>query len=103
MRGSRGSVLVAVAVVVAVAGIAGCGSDAGSSSGGRAASFKLVIGDVEAYTGDLGALGAPIDRAVKLAAEQANAAAKQAAANVTVSVQSADTQSDPQTAVSAAR
>lgn len=101
MRVALGRV-VAASAVVAVAALAGCGSDSGGSAA-KDASYKLVIGDVEAYTGDLGALGGPINRAVKLAADRADAAAKQAGAKVTVSVQSADTQSDPQTAVSAGR
>jgi ABC-type branched-subunit amino acid transport system substrate-binding protein len=99
------AIAIAAAMVVGC-GLAACGDDDGADAGGsagEAASFDLTIGDVEPYTGDLGVLGEPINRAVKLAAEQAGSAAKKAGAKVTVKVETADTQSDPQTAVSAAR
>jgi ABC-type branched-subunit amino acid transport system substrate-binding protein len=95
----------AALVTIATIAIAACGGgqeDQGSSQA-SSASFDLTIGDVEAYTGDLGALGGPINRAVKLAVQEANKAAQAADVNISVDVQTADTQSDPQAAVSAAR
>jgi ABC-type branched-subunit amino acid transport system substrate-binding protein len=93
----------AAAVMAATAGIAACGGDDKAGASGGGASFELTIGDVEAYTGDLGALGEPINKAVELAAKEATAAAKAAGSGITVKVETADTQSDPQAAVSAAR
>lgn len=69
----------------------------------RSGGFTLTIGDVEDYTGDLGPLGAPADKAVKLAAAQLNAAAKKAGLGDSFKVATADTQSDPQEAIAAAR
>jgi branched-chain amino acid transport system substrate-binding protein len=69
----------------------------------RSTSFKLTIGDIEAYTGDLGSLGAPADKAVKLGVQQLNAAAKKAGVGASYSLVTADTQTDPQAAISAAR
>jgi ABC-type branched-subunit amino acid transport system substrate-binding protein len=91
-----------IVLVLLLAALAGCGGD-DDDGAARGGPVELTIGDVEAYTGDLGALGEPINRAVKLAAEQANAAGKKTGADLTVKVETADTQSDPQTAVSAAR
>jgi ABC-type branched-subunit amino acid transport system substrate-binding protein len=98
--------IAAAAVIAMATGLAACGGDdegGGSASSASGSAFELTIGDVEAYTGDLGALGEPINRAVELAAEQSAAAAKAAGADITVKVETADTQSDPQAAVSAAR
>jgi ABC-type branched-subunit amino acid transport system substrate-binding protein len=93
--------LTTIVLILLLAVAAGCGDDDDGGGGGakRSGPIELTIGDVEAYTGDLGALGQPINRAVKLAANQVN----DAGADVTVKVETADTQSDPQTAVSAAR
>src|SRR2546428_2810420 len=63
------TVLLLALVVGATAGL--CASD-------RSTGFQLTIGDIEAYTGDLGSLGAPADKAVKLGVQQLNAAAKKA-------------------------
>ena len=65
----------------------------------RSTSFKLTIGDIEAYTGDLGSLGAPADKAVKLGVQQLNAAAKKAGVGASYSLVTADTQTDPQAAI----
>jgi ABC-type branched-subunit amino acid transport system substrate-binding protein len=87
--------------------ILGLGSYGGSrgahAAAPRAMSFTMTIGDVEAYTGDLGSLGAPADKAVKLAGKQLNLAAKHAGLNVHFKVVTTDTQSNPQTAITAAR
>lgn len=103
MISARVRVAAAIAAAMTAAVLGGCGSGSEKAATGGTAPLRLVIGDIEAYTGDLGALGAPINRAVKLAAAQANSAAKQAGASASVDVQTADTQSDPQSAVSAAR
>jgi len=83
--------------------LAACGSSSPSSSSGASLKFTMTIGDVEPYTGDLGALGAPADKAVKLAADELNKAAKDAGLGVTFKVVTADSQTDPQEALSAAR
>jgi ABC-type branched-subunit amino acid transport system substrate-binding protein len=108
VSGNVKRVIAATAAIVMAAGLAACGGNDGEDAGagaaeGKTAAFELVIGDVEAYTGDLGALGEPINRAVELAAEEAGKAASAAGAEITVKVETADTQSDPQAAVSAAR
>jgi len=63
----------------------------------------MTIGDVEPFTGVLGALGTPADKAVKLAVDQLNKASKDAGLSVTFKLVSADSQTDPQAALSAAR
>jgi ABC-type branched-subunit amino acid transport system substrate-binding protein len=96
--------LVSAAIAALVPFAAACGGGtAKSKSDVGGAAYKLTIGDIEAYTGDLGVLGQPIDLAVKLAAQQSTAAAGEAGAKISVNVTTSDTQSDPQTAVSAAR
>lgn len=74
-----------------------------SSQGGGSLNFTMTIGDVEPFTGDLGALGAPADKAVKLAVDQLNKASQSAGMGVTFKLVSADSQTDPQAALSAAR
>lgn len=91
----------AVAFVLLVALSIGATNGLGAS--GRSTDFKLTIGDIEAYTGDLGSLGAPADKAVKLGVDQLNAAAQKAGLGDTFSLVTADTQTDPQSAISAAR
>lgn len=102
----RGRPLAAVALAATALLAVGCGGgddDGGDDRAASGASFDLVIGDIEAYTGDLGAIGEPINRAVRLAAQAASDAAREAGADITVAVETADTESDPQAAVSAAR
>ena len=79
------------------------GATAGLGASDRSTGFKLTIGDIEAYTGDLGSLGAPADKAVKLGVQQLNAAAKKAGNGASFSLVTSDTQTDPQNAISAAR
>jgi branched-chain amino acid transport system substrate-binding protein len=94
--------LAAVAAVTALA--AGVVASAGlARSSAKSDSFTLTIGDIEDYTGDLGPLGAPANKAVKLAVAQLNTAAKQAGLDYSFKLTTADTQSDPQSAISAAR
>lgn len=95
-------------VAIAVGAGAGCGSDSGDggSTSGDAATGPigtLTIGDLEALTGDLGAYGAPFNKAVKLAVEQAGLAGRASGALEGVELVEADTQGEPQAATSAAR
>lgn len=104
MRRWQGSWLkvLAIAGLPAVLVVAACGGSS-TPSGGGSLNFTMTIGDVEPFTGDLGALGAPADKAVKLAVEQLNKASQQDGLGVTFKLVSADSQTDPQAALSAAR
>lgn len=102
-RSSWKRAAVAFPMVLAL-GVASYGSSRGAhAASARSMNFTMTIGDVEAYTGDLGALGAPADKAVKLASQRLNKAAKQAGLHIHFKVVTADSQSNPQTAISAAR
>jgi branched-chain amino acid transport system substrate-binding protein len=97
---------VAAACAVIAAGLAACGDDddtGGGGDGGGSSDFTMTIGDVESFTGDLGALGAPSNKAVKLAVQQLGEAAGKAGLDTKFKLTSEDTQSDPQAAISAAR
>jgi ABC-type branched-subunit amino acid transport system substrate-binding protein len=96
-----GRAAVAAASVLLLVLAVGAASGLGAS--GRSTNLKLTIGDLEAYTGDVGSLGAPADKAVKLGVAQLNASAKKAGIPASFSLVTADTQSDPQAAISAAR
>jgi len=91
----------ATAILPAAMLVAACGG--GTTSSGGSLNFTMTIGDVEPFTGDLGALGAPADKAVTLAVDQLNKASKAAGLSVTFKLVSADSQTDPQAALSAAR
>lgn len=80
----------------------GAGSTA-SLAGGSAASFTMTIGDIEPYTGDLGSLGKPMDKADTVAISQLNSAAADAGLKVTFKLVTADTKTDPQGAILAAK
>jgi branched-chain amino acid transport system substrate-binding protein len=103
MLGSKlsGFRALAAALLPAAMIVAACGGTTNSS--GSSLNFTMTIGDIEPFTGDLGALGAPSDKAVKLAVDQLNKASKDAGLSVTFKLVSADTQTDPQAALSAAR
>ena len=102
MRGWRQTWFTALAVgLPTVLAVAACGGS--SSPSGGTLNFTMTIGDVEPFTGDLGALGAPSDKAVKLAVDQLNKASGQASLGVTFKLVSADSQTDPQAALSGAR
>src|SRR5579859_621787 len=94
--------VLATAGLPAVLVVTACGGSS-TPSGGGSLNFTMTIGDVEPFTGDLGALGAPADKAVKLAVEQLNKASQQDGLGVTFKLVSADSQTDPQAALSAAR
>jgi branched-chain amino acid transport system substrate-binding protein len=81
--------------------VAACGGS--NAPSGPTLNFAMTIGDVEPFTGDLGALGAPADKAVTLAVDQLNKASKSAGLGVTFKLVSADSQTDPQAALSGAR
>jgi branched-chain amino acid transport system substrate-binding protein len=71
---------------------------------GRAAdTIELTIGKLLELTGPLSETGPSQDKAVKLAVEHVNQAAKEAGVPLTVKDIGADTQGDPQAALSAAR
>src|SRR5450759_365669 len=91
----------ATALLPAAMLVAACGG--GTTSSGGSLNFTMTIGDVEPFTGDLGALGAPADKAVTLAVDQLNKASKAAGLSVTFKLVSADSQTDPAAALSAAR
>lgn len=94
----------AAVVVPATLLLTGCGSSSDSGvPSGASPNFTMTIGDVEPFTGDLSALGTPADKALKLAVDQLNKAAKGAGLSVTFKLVSADSQTDPQQALAAAR
>ena len=64
MRPIRAGQVAATTSVLLLALVVGVTTGLGASAG--SSDFKLTIGDIEAYTGDLGSLGAPADKAVKL-------------------------------------
>ncbi len=92
----------------------GCGEEGGGGGGGgggeeaggnpATARFELTVGDLLPLTGDLSPFGPPGRKAAELAVEQARDALDEAKVDgVSVKVQHADTQTNPQAAVSAAR
>jgi len=117
--GTRSRRLLAVGVSAAVLGVAGCGDDdggggtgagAGTGTGGGAAaqkpadtSFDQTIGVLLPLTGDLSPFGAPGRKAADLALSQLREGMRAAGVETTVALQSADTESSPQSAVQAAR
>lgn len=69
----------------------------------QAQSLNLKIGALIGLTGPLAAFGSSVEKASMLAVKVANQAAKDAGLNVTVTFAAADSQGDPQAAMSAAR
>ncbi len=102
MKWTKWVKVTAAGLVALVVGLSASGAR-NSSGAGPASSFTMTIGDVEPYTGDLGPLGAPADKAVKLATAQLNRAGTQAGLKITFKLVTADTRSDPQAALLAAR
>ncbi len=96
-----GRLAATVAITALAAGVVACAPQPPPTP--NSAGLTQTIGDVEDYTGALGPIGAPADKAVKLAVAQLNAAAKKAGLPDRFKVTTADTQSDPQQAISAAR
>ena len=89
------------------AGLAACGDDdddeGGGGGGGGETKIDLTVGDLVPLTGDLSDFGPPGRKAADLAAEEINAATKEAGVDHTVEVVHEDTQTDEQAAVQAAR
>jgi ABC-type branched-subunit amino acid transport system substrate-binding protein len=102
--------LLAVGATAALLGVAGCGDDddngGGGGNGGQAAgdvSFDLTIGAVVPLTGDLSPFGPPGRKAAELALSEIERAARAAGVRTTVTVENADSETNPQSAVQAAR
>lgn len=102
--------LFAVGVTAAVLGLAGCGDDdngdgggGGGGDGGTTASVQLTIGDLVPLTGDLSPFGPPGRKAADLAVEQIRTAAGEAGVRTDLTIEHADTETNPQAAVQAAR
>jgi|HigsolmetaAR202D_1030399.scaffolds.fasta_scaffold19254_2 ABC-type branched-chain amino acid transport systems, periplasmic component len=102
-------VLLAFAVAaLASFGIAACGDDDEGDGGGGGedvsdASFDLTVGALVPLTGDLSQFGPPGQKAAELAIEEASAALEEAGADITVTMETADTQTEPQAAQTAAQ
>jgi ABC-type branched-subunit amino acid transport system substrate-binding protein len=92
--------VVASLVLAATLGLTACGDDGG---GGGEETLNLTIGDLVPLTGDLADFGPPGRKAADLAADQINAAVKEAGADHTVKIVHEDDQTDAQAAVQAAR
>jgi len=98
--------LLALGALTAALGLAGCGGgddDGGTTGGGTTAGVELTIGDLVPLTGDISPFGPPGRKAADLAVEQIRAAAREAGVRTDVTVQHADTETNPQAAVQAAR
>jgi branched-chain amino acid transport system substrate-binding protein len=100
-------VLVPLVVAAMAFGIAACGDDDETTGGGGTdvsdASFDLQIGALLPLTGDLSAFGPAGEKAANLAVEEANAAFEEAGVDISVSMESADSQTEPTAAQSAAK
>ncbi len=98
-------VLVPLVVAGMAFGIAACGDDDETTSGGGTesadASFDLKIGGLLPLTGDLSAFGPAGEKAANLAVEEANKALGDSGS--TVSLEVADSQTEPTAAQSAAK
>jgi ABC-type branched-subunit amino acid transport system substrate-binding protein len=102
--------LLAVGATVALLGVAGCGDDDDGGDGGQAGggnggdvSFDLTVGSVVPLTGDLSPFGPPGRKAADLAVAEIERAARAAGVDTTVSVRHADSETNAQSAVQAAR
>jgi len=94
-----------IAILSVGALLAGCGgaSASNTNSKGEVTPLKLTIGGIHAMTGDLGSYGPPLNRAIELAVQVINDSAKKVDKGMTAAVQTADTESKAEGAVSAAR
>lgn len=98
-------VLALIASLVLVLGVAACGDDdddGGPSEDAANASFDLKIGGVFPLTGDLSQFGPSGEKALELAVQVANDAAKEAGADITVTSEVADDETSPQAGQQAA-
>lgn len=95
--------LLALGVLGLTFGLAACGDDDDGGGGDVSdASFDLQIGALVPLTGDLAQFGPPGEKAAELGAEEAQKALDDAGADIKVSLESSDTQTQPQAAQSAA-
>jgi ABC-type branched-subunit amino acid transport system substrate-binding protein len=102
-----------IGLLVASLALAACGGDddegdttePANGGGGEApaASFDLTIGDLVPLTGDLSPFGPPGRKAADLAVDEINAAIEEVGAEINVSIEHADTETNEQAAVQAAR
>ncbi|MHB1998970.1 MAG: ABC transporter substrate-binding protein [Solirubrobacteraceae bacterium] len=97
------SPLATVGIAVISLGISACGGSSSGGGSGGGGTVNLKLGDVVELTGAAAEFGPSWDKAARLAAADANAAAKKAGVKLNVSVSTADEGSSPQTAVSATR
>jgi len=112
MNGSKlwGRGLATGALTLAL-GVAACGGEEGGGGGGgaqgggqpRNVQFDMTIGDLVPLSGDLSVFGPPGQAAADLAVQQINQAAREAGVQTNVTVEHADTETQAQAAVQAAR
>ena len=97
--------LLAACLLLTGAVFVGCGDDDDEEApaGGGEKSFDLVIGDLVPLTGDLADFGPPGRKAADLAVEEINKAVQEVGVQHNVSIQHADSQTEAQPGVSAAR
>jgi branched-chain amino acid transport system substrate-binding protein len=97
-------ILVPLAVAGLSFGVAACGDDDSSDSGGGTdtsdASFDLTVGALVPLTGDLSQFGPPGQKAAELGVEEVSKALPD---GITIDIQSQDTQTEPTAAQSAAK
>jgi ABC-type branched-subunit amino acid transport system substrate-binding protein len=93
-----------IAVLVLAFGVVGCGDDDdGDGGGGGSEQIDLVIGNLVPLTGDLSPYGPAGEKAGELAAQEIDAAIREAGVNHTVELVTEDGASDDQGGVQAAR
>jgi len=96
-----------LACIGACISLGACGSSSGNAASGVTGGAKglhITVGALLPLTGDLSAYGGALQKAARLAVEQVNAAlGADHIRNVTVSLATADTQTQPAEAVTAAR
>jgi ABC-type branched-subunit amino acid transport system substrate-binding protein len=98
----------AAAIAALSLGVVACGDDEDGGGGGTGedvsdASFELNVGVLVPNTGDLSAFGPAGEKAANLAVEEASAALEEAGTDITLTSDSADTQTEPSAAQSAAQ
>jgi branched-chain amino acid transport system substrate-binding protein len=101
---SRKLLAIAGAATALSLGVAACGSDDSSTTGGSSGGTLdgLTVGALIPQTGDLSIFAPAGEKAAKLAVEQANAALKTAGSSAEVTLTVGDTETKPQATVQAA-
>ncbi|MGB3099895.1 MAG: ABC transporter substrate-binding protein, partial [Solirubrobacterales bacterium] len=102
---SRKLLAIAGAATALSLGVAACGDDDSSTTGGGDTSGTLdglTVGALIPQTGDLSIFAPAGEKAAKLAVEQANAALKSAGSSAEVTLTVGDTETKPQATVQAA-